>query len=547
MTKILQSIFSTDIYGSQSEKLKATFIYSILSIIVTLLIVISTITLNDGGIANPAIPLVASAVLVVVYLLVRNRQLTIASWMLVLTFVSVIIVNNVIDGSIGALSLLINIFLIVMAGFLLETRGIVLTTITGVVQLFAIGTIEGVTNSAFTSRIPLAFIYIATGLLIYAYNQFVRASRQEGEDVEGVERLKLADITMQITRQASTRVPFQTALNETLDLILENYPEIYHAQVFLIDADGVQARLTASTGEVGQQLIANQHALAVGSMSVIGQTTLRGETIIARAGEKDSTHRTNELLPDTQLEVAFPLQVGTEIIGALDLQSKVLDTLSANDRLTFQSLANSLSLTIDSIRQFEQSQARIEENQRLTEQTRAALHEVERLNQRLIGRAWTDYTRGVGDELGLMTDFEADTSETYLEWSEALVNAVNSNGLVQNGNIMAVPLRVRGQVVGAVEFELDEHNEITSEDLDLVREVSERFGLAAENTRLLEESLRTAQREALINQVTSSFQASQNVEATLAEAARSISESLEAGKVMIRLGMPDASHNGKDS
>jgi len=40
-----------------------------------------------------------------------------------------------------------------------------------------------------------------------------------------------------------------------------------------------------------------------------------------------------------------------------------------------------------------------------------------------------------------------------------------------------VPLRVRGQVIGAMEFELD-RGDFTPEDIDLVQAVAERFGLA---------------------------------------------------------------------
>lgn len=546
MSNLLQVIFSTDIYASRVEKLQAIFVYVLISISFVMVLGIGGITMSDGGIANPIVLVIGIGVLLPVYLLVRNRQLMLSSWLLILTLLSVPLANNMLDGAIGSLTLLINVLLIVMAGFLLRTPGIVVTTVSSVIQVFAFASVEGVTEETFISRVPLALIFIGAGVIIYAYNQFVNVSRDEGADIESEERLKLADVTMRITRQASARSNLETALYSTLDLILESYPEIYHAQVFLIDADGIQARLKASTGEVGKVLIANNHALAVGSISVIGQATL-GEPIVARAGDSDSLHKSNALLPDTKLEVAFPLRVGTQIIGALDLQSKVLETLSENDRLTFQSIANSLSLAIDSIGQFEEAKVRIEENQRLTEQTRAALREVERLNQRLIGRAWIDYVRGLGDEMGLMTDFEAETSEAYLDWSDTLIEAVDNNNLIQAGNIIAVPLRVRGQVVGAVEFELEEDSSVTPENLDLISEVSERFGLAAENTRLIEESQRSAQREALINQITSRFQSAQNVEATLAEAARSISDSLATGKVMIRLGVPETSANGKDS
>jgi hypothetical protein len=210
---------------------------------------------------------------------------------------------------------------------------------------------------------------------------------------------------------------------------------------------------------------------------------------------------------------------------------------------TFQSLANSLSLAIDSIRQFESAKSQVEENQRLAEQTRSALREVERLNQRLIGRAWSEYLAGKGDQLGLDFDLETSESTPASEWTQSLKNAVETGIVIQDDNVISVPLRVRGVIVGAVEFELGEDAEFTPADMELVQEVSDRFGLAAENTRLVEESQRVAQRETLINEITSRLQSANNVEATLAEAARSLVETLQANKVAIRLGIPEKPTN----
>jgi GAF domain-containing protein len=116
---------------------------------------------------------------------------------------------------------------------------------------------------------------------------------------------------------------------------------------------------------------------------------------------------------------------------------------------------------------------------------------------------------------------------------------MDSNNIVQDGLTVAIPLRVRGRVIGAMEFELDDDDEFDPDDLELVQEISERFGLAAENTRLVEESQRMAQREALINELSSRFQSARDVEATLAEAARSLSETFMAERVSIRLGVPE--------
>jgi GAF domain-containing protein len=105
---------------------------------------------------------------------------------------------------------------------------------------------------------------------------------------------------------------------------------------------------------------------------------------------------------------------------------------------------------------------------------------------------------------------------------------------------------VRGQVIGAIEFELDKESSLSPEDLALIQEVGERFGLAAENTRLFERSQRIAQREALVNEIGVRLQTSSSIEATLAEAARSLKQTLRADKVAIRLGTPPAG-NGNEA
>lgn len=546
MNAVLQSIFSIEAYETRIDRIKAIFVYTLISIMFVVVNVVGITGVIDGGIVSAYIPLAALATLLLAYGLVRTKRMTIANWVLIITLSLLIIANNILDGSLGSLTLLLNVTLLILAGFLLETPGIIVIMISNVVQVFAFSGIAGLANNDLQSRVPIAVVYLLVSLIIYAYNRFIVASQLTGQDLESGERLKLAEINAKITQQASTRESLDTALNATLALILDNYETLYHAQIFLINEDGIQARLVASTGDAGKQLLARNHRLAVGSLSVIGQSTFSGEVVVTQVNAPDSIHRANDLLPDTTLEAAFPLRVGQKIIGALDLQSKVLKDLSANDRLTFQSLADSLSLAIDSISQFEQAQARIDENQRLAEQTRTALSEVERLNQRLIGRAWSEYSKGI-DDLGYAIDFTNEQTTVYNDWTHTLLDAVQSNNLVQDSNVIAIPLRVRGQVIGAMEFELNANQEFEPEDLELIMEVSERFGLAAENTRLVEESQQTAQREMLINQITGRFQSAQNVEATLAEAARSLSETLSADKVMIRLGVPQQSTNGKDS
>ncbi|MFN8376566.1 MAG: GAF domain-containing protein [Anaerolineae bacterium] len=446
--------------------------------------------------------------------------------------------------------------LVLLGGLLTGNRGNLISLILSVFSI-----IVGVALRATIPDAPgpqyafsNSFLYIvhvlATAAITYMFMRFSTFARTEGATQATEERLKLAEITTSLAQSTSRREALSDVLSALVEQLVTAYPVIYHAQIFLVDDIGQDAKLVASTGAVGKLLLARAHALGVGSLSVIGQVIVRNEPIIAYAGREDSIHRRNEFLPETAVEAAFPLTVAGSVVGALDVQSRFEDSFRNEEVLRiFSSLSDSIAIAIDNARLFEQAEQRVRENQRLVEQTRAALREVEQLNERLTGRAWSEYLRNKTDEFAVKLEFDADDTQPDRigrkkdkGWSETLEEAMRLNYIVQdsqNGKrVVAVPLRVRGQVVGAMEFELDDDGQFSSEELNLVQEVGERFGLAAENNRLLEESQRLALREALVNEISNRLQASNNVETTLTEAARSLQDSLKAAKVAIRLGQP---------
>lgn len=385
------------------------------------------------------------------------------------------------------------------------------------------------------------FLLVFAGIT-FLFLRFARIIRAEGIFTATQDRLKIAGIAARITQEVTRRVSLDELLNNIVERICNDFPKIYHAQIFLIEPRGDTARLSASTGEVGKKLLEQAHSLEMGGVSVIGQTIYQGVPIVAKAGAKDTIHRYNPLLPDTAVEAAFPLRIGTSIIGVLDLQSKNATAFDEDILDAFQTMADNVALAIDNVRQFERAEARIQENQLLVEQARAALREVERLNERLTGRAWSEYLRRRGDNVGLAVDFDHNAVQRESDWTSTMAEAMQFNHFVQeqqpNKQVISIPLRVRGQVVGAMEFELDERETFTPEDMTLIQEVGERFGLAAENTRLVEESQHIALREALVNEISSRLQAASNIESTLTEAARSLRDALKAQKVAIRLGSP---------
>jgi GAF domain-containing protein len=400
-------------------------------------------------------------------------------------------------------------------------------------------------ETRFARIISGCLVFIGIAAVTYQFLRFVDLARNEGASKSAEERLKLATLTTDLSQRISRREPLHDVMMKLVSRICQDYPMIYHAQVFLVDEQSEEARLVASTGEVGRQLLNRNHALAVGSTSVIGQTISKREIVIEYANAPGSMHRKNELLPETQAEAAIPLRIGETVIGALDLQSKNPTTFTSTDELEiFKSLAGSIAIAIDNARLFEQAELSVQENQRLVTQARQALREAESANDRMTGRAWSEYLKNQAQDLSVLFEFEGEEPTAYRapSWTPTLEQATLQNAPIntrtEQSRIVAIPLRVRGQIIGAMEFELDKDAGVAPEDMDLVKEVSERFGLAVENTRLLEESQDRAGRESLVNEISARLQSANTVEGALTEAARSMSSTLNAAKVSIRLGAP---------
>ena len=65
---------------------------------------------------------------------------------------------------------------------------------------------------------------------------------------------------------------------------------------------------------------------------------------------------------------------------------------------------------------------------------------------------------------------------------------------------IAVPVQLRGQVLGAVEWEIPAQT-LSEEKLELAKELANRLALSLDNARLFQESQRATERERLVNNI----------------------------------------------
>jgi PAS domain S-box-containing protein len=217
--------------------------------------------------------------------------------------------------------------------------------------------------------------------------------------------------------------------------------------------------------------------------------------------------------------LGVPLIIGDQVLGVMAVQSYTTPGLyDEHDRDLLNAFANQTAIAI--------------QNARMFEQTRAALAEVEATHRRYLREQWETFLTNVAERVLGYVDGPGGLTPAGPE-SLAMASTSASDGL-------AVPIRLRGEPIGVLEFCDQDAPHIWSEDeQDLVEALADQAALALENARLFEETQSRARREQLINEITARVRASTNIETILRTAAEELSKTLNLPRTRIRLGAGD--------
>lgn len=336
------------------------------------------------------------------------------------------------------------------------------------------------------------------------------------------------ETTLEIGQILTSIRDLDLLLEEVVNLILSRFDKIYHAQVFLIDERTNLARLRASTGVAGRQLLQRAHALEVGSQSVIGSVTASGHAVVALDTSSNPLHKRNEFLPDTRAEMALPLRIENRIIGALDLQSKLPDAFDEQDVDLFQGMADQITIAIESAMLFQESTNR--------------LQEIENLNRMLTHAAWEETTRERGQNRLVASSGQ---TQDDTGWSALQRKAVETRQITHHveGSMVtfAVPVLLRGEVLGAVEWQVPE-TRYTQNVRQTALELTTRLALTADNIRLFQQGQRVALRELRVNEISGKLLGTTDIDQILQTAVRELGLALRTPQAAIQLVLP--SDNG---
>ncbi len=172
----------------------------------------------------------------------------------------------------------------------------------------------------------------------------------------------------EIARSASALMDLDDLLSGSVNLIQDRF-DFYYVSIFLLDDLGEFAILKQGTGAEGIELLRQNHKLEVGSKSIIGLVTSRGNAYVANQTDIDPFYWPNPVLPETRSQLGIPLKIGENVLGAIDVQHSQPDAFGEDDISVLQILADQIAVAVQNVRLFEQTLSRAEREKSVVEIT----------------------------------------------------------------------------------------------------------------------------------------------------------------------------------
>ncbi|MGD8790978.1 MAG: GAF domain-containing protein [Anaerolineae bacterium] len=328
-----------------------------------------------------------------------------------------------------------------------------------------------------------------------------------------------------VGRAAASILDLEALTRQVVDLVCEGF-DLYYAGLFLLDTRGRYAVLEAGTGEAGRKMKEQGHKLEVGGVSMVGAACAQRRARIALDVGEEPVRFDNPLLPETRSEMALPMVVGGQVLGALDVQSSLAAAFTEEDVVVLQLVADQVAVAIQNARLFATTQEALEAE-------REAYGEISRQAWREMIQGQVAYPGYTSDEAGLSPVRETAGGE-----------GDGGNG----ANSLSIPIRVRDRAIGLIDAEKPEGAETwTREEISLLETLVEQLGIALEGARLYHDTQRRAARERLIGEVTARMRETLDVRAVLERAADEIYQTMGLDKVVIRLSAEGReAHGGQD-
>jgi PAS domain S-box-containing protein len=349
---------------------------------------------------------------------------------------------------------------------------------------------------------PAAFSEEDIALLQTMADQLANAIENARLFEEALARTREVTALSETGRKLASTLELDAVLDSIMDACLELF-QVQQACFIMMDEDDyLRMRRHRGLSEEFVRSIVGQPG-----EGFFGKVYQSGEAILVKDAPKQLDPATAEavLREGVTSFVHVPVKVKGETVAVMNLTSSREDRrFSERDLERLSAFADQAAIAI--------------ENARLFEETKANLEEITFLHRRYLQEAWSEflkeetgreragymYDQGTisparaawGPEIGLAAQ-HGDTI-ALSDMADALQGTVEEVGAVLRASptqsALAVPLKVRGQVIGALDFyETDRARDWSAEDIAMVETVANQVALAVENARAYEELQKTAE------------------------------------------------------
>jgi GAF domain-containing protein len=327
----------------------------------------------------------------------------------------------------------------------------------------------------------------------------------------------------EVAREMTALRSLDELLSRTVNLIAERF-NLYHVGLFLIDDVGEYAILRMAAGHAAEQLITHAPRIPVGGEGTVGYVTGTGRPYLVNDVTQDERFLDNEFLQETCAELMLPMRAGGEIIGAMGVQSDRYQAFDEDDMAVLQAVADQLAVAVENARILDEMQQKVLQLESTVGQVTQETWEAVVARQQAAGYRYR--RMGVEPARGRTPEMEQALTEGKI--------VLQSGGNGDEMSVLAVPLRLRNQVIGVLNLRF-EGAKPSRNVLELMENLAERLALALENARLYEETQRRVAREQKAVQITSEVRSVLNVEDILERAIQELGRSMGAVDGWIQL------------
>jgi GAF domain-containing protein len=264
----------------------------------------------------------------------------------------------------------------------------------------------------------------------------------------------------------------------------------------------------------------------------IPPATRHSDLCVAAIGHQGQVYGVAEAM-DLSCQMVQSLRVGGDVVGRVHIAYREERDFLDEDSALLGDIVRRVSGYI--------------ENQRLFEQTRAALAEVEATHRSYLGRRWEDYldqrealreSSFLYDQAQVMAGSSLWRPEMDYAMAEGQLVSAEPDGDGEPRTGLAMPIILRGQTIGVLGLEDPEGTrQWSTEDQILLEAISQQLALTLENARLLEETQHRASRERLARKITDKMRRAPDMDALIQTTVREAATALGAPDAFLQLSV----------